>query len=168
MLKKIPLELIQEMPDGVTKERDVCEKAADDTLKVLFFMAAEIAPVENFPLIISNGVEVWPLPAPWISGERRPNIILHDLNGTEDEGGYLTACKRNAEEYNKLIEEGKDDPDALDKAKEVAKLSAGDSAHVWSYLNALVASTTTENVYQTLELSDETGDLYAEITQEPA
>jgi hypothetical protein len=155
-VKPIAQELIDEMPSSVEASKPSCEAAADATLHVLFLMAAELDPKLDFPPIISNGIELWPLPPPYEMGERRTPIpLLIDLNGTGEEGGYLAHCRRNAEEYNEALAESK--PDV---AKEIAKMGPIDATHLWNFLNSLAFSVEDEDVYRPLELSDETKQSY--------
>jgi hypothetical protein len=154
-VKPIQNELIEAMPSSVEASKPSCEAAADATLHVLFLMAAELDPKVDFPPIISNGVELWPLPPPYETGERRTVPLMVDLNGTGATGGYLEHCRRNAEEFNRALEEAK--PDV---AKEIAKRGPTDATHVWNFLNSLALSVEDEDVYRPIELSDETKQAY--------
>jgi hypothetical protein len=155
-VKPVPNELIVKMPSDVEATRESCAAAADATLLVLFFMAGQLEPKLDFPPIVSSGVELWKMPAPYDPPAIRTIPLLTDLNGGGDEeGGYLQHCRRNGEEYNRALEEAK--PDV---AKEIAKMGPTDSAHVWNYLNALACSVENESVYRPLELSVETKQAY--------
>src|SRR4030095_6539953 len=104
-MKPIPNELIIAMPESVEATKESCQAAADAVLHVLFLMGAELDPKMTWPPVVSNGVELWPMPAPYQSGERRQIRLLVDLNGGgAEEGGYLAHCKRNAEEFNEALE----------------------------------------------------------------
>src|SRR4030095_6022987 len=149
-MKPIPEEIINEMPTSVEASKPSCQAAADDTLLVLFLMAAELDPKLDFSPIISNGIDLWPLPPPYETGERRPTALLVDLNGTGARGGYLEHCRRNAEEYNTALAEEK--PDV---AKEIAKMGPTDAGHVWNYLNSLACSVQGEMGFRPLEVGDE-------------
>jgi hypothetical protein len=150
-MKPIPQELIYKMPDDVEASTESCQEAADAVLHVLFLMGAELDPKMTWPPVVSNGVELWPMPAPYQSGERRQIRLLVDLNGGgAEEGGYLAHCKRNVEEFNEALEDAK--PEV---AEEIASMGPTDSAHIWNYLNALACSVESESVFRPLELSDE-------------
>src|SRR4030095_3274955 len=153
-MKPIPNELIIAMPESVEATKESCQAAADAVLHVLFLMGAELDPKLTWPPILSNGVELWPMPPPYESGERRQISLLINLNG-RDESGYLEHCKRNAEEYNRALEEAK--PYV---ATEIAKMGPTDATHVWNYLNSLAFSVEDESVFRALELSDETKESY--------
>jgi hypothetical protein len=155
-MKPIPNELIVKMPRAVEATRESCQEAADAVLHVLFLMGQQLEPpADNWALFVSNGVEVYPLPAPWTSEERRKIRLLVDLNGNSDEGGYLEVCHRNALEFNEALE-SRD----LPLAQKIAAYGPDDSAHVWNSLNALALTVTDESVYRPLELSDETKQSY--------
>jgi hypothetical protein len=154
-VKPIPQELIDEMPSSVEASKPSCQDAADATLHVLFLMAAELDPKLDFPPIVSSGVELWPLPPPYETGERRTIPLMVDLNGTGEEGGYLAHCKMNALEYNEALAESK--PDV---AKKIASMGPTDATHVWNFLNSLACSVEDEDVYRPLELSDECKQAY--------
>src|SRR4029453_14262537 len=102
-MKPIPQELIYKMPESVEATTESCQEAADAVLHVLFLMGAELDPNVTWPPIVSNGVELWPMPTPYESGERRQIRVLVDLNGTGESGGYLEHCQRNAEEFNEAL-----------------------------------------------------------------
>src|SRR5262245_35084984 len=104
-MNPIPEELIDLMPDSVEATTESCQAAADATLHVLFFMGAQLDPKLDWPPIISGAEEVWPMPQPYASGERRSIPLLVDLNGTGEAGGYLDHCVRNAIEYNEALED---------------------------------------------------------------
>src|SRR4030095_13576160 len=90
--------------------------------------------------------------------------LMVDLNGGgAEEGGYLAACKRNAQEFNEALEDAKPEAGA-----EIASMGPTDSAHVWNYLNALACSVEVEKVYRPFTLSDETkGAYYRAVGLEP-
>ena len=154
-MKQIEDELIDMMPESVEATRESCQEAADATLGVLFLMGAELDPKLTWPPIVSSGVELWPMPAPYESGERRRIPLLVDLNGTGDDGGYLLHCRRNAEEFNEALDV--DDPELAEK---IAAQGPQDAVHVWNYLNALALTCTEESVFRPLTLSDETKGAY--------
>ena len=58
-------ELINAIPDSIEAEKDDCQEAADTSLFVLFTLANELEPAPEMPPILSNGVELYPLPPPW-------------------------------------------------------------------------------------------------------
>src|SRR5262249_47014455 len=148
-MKPIPQEYIDAIPTSVEATRESCQEAADLVLHVLFLMGADAEPKLAWPPILSGDVELWPMPAPHEPGERRTVPLLVELNGG-GEGGYLVACRRNAEEFNKALDESK--PEV---AKEIASLGPQDSAHLWNSLNSLACSVEDEAIYRPLELSDE-------------
>jgi hypothetical protein len=155
-MKSIPNELIVQMPESVEASKESCQAAADATLIVLFLMGAELNPKMIWPPIVSNGRELWKMPAPYDPPAIETVPLLVDLNGGGDEeGGYLSHCRRNAEEYNRALEEAK--PYV---ATEIAKMGPTDAAHVWNYLNALACSVEDEEVYRPLELSEECKQAY--------
>src|SRR4030095_2198413 len=149
-MKPIPNELIIAMPESVEATKESCQAAADAVLHVLFLMGAELDPKMTWPPIVSNGVELWPMPPPYESGERRQISLLINLNG-RNESGYLQHSKTNASEYNQALEEAK--PDV---AKEIARMGPTDSAHLWNYLNSLALSIEDEDIYRAITLSSET------------
>ena len=155
-MKPIPEEAIAAMPTSVEATRESCQEAADATLLVLFLMGEQLdPPADSWPLVVLNGVEVYPLPAPWTSQERSKIKLLGDLNGTGDEGGYLEHCHRNAIEFNAALETRD-----LPLAQRIAAKGPVDSAHVWNNLNALAMSVEKGNVYRPLELSAETQEAF--------
>jgi hypothetical protein len=156
-MKPIPQQFIDAMPVKVEATRESCQATVDPVLLVLFFMGGQVKPpLEQTPPIISNGEEVWPLPAKWASGERETVPLLVNLNGAgSDKVGYLETCRRNAEEYNQAILDAK--PDV---AVGIVNLWPEDSAHVWEYCNALACSVEKSDIYQTLQLSAETKQAY--------
>src|SRR4030095_3438838 len=160
-MKPIPNELIIAMPESVEATKESCQAAADAVLHVLFLMGAELDPKLTWPPILSNGVELWPMPPPYESGERRQISLLINLNG-RDESGYLEHCNRNAEEFNPALEDA--EPDL---AKETAKTGPTGAAPVWNYLNSLACSVEDEDVYRPLELSDECKQAYYQAVGVP-
>lgn len=154
-MKPIAEELIDAMPSAVETTKESCQEAADAVLRVLFEMGMQLEPKLSWPPIISNGYELWPMPAPYAFGERQTVPLLVDLNGMGDEGGYLEHCVRNAVEFNEALAEAK--PDV---AKEIARMGPTDAGHVWNSLNALACSVEDESVYRPIELSAETKQSY--------
>lgn len=150
-MEPIAQQYIDAMQEDVEATREDCEAVANSTLLVLFLMGAELDPKMTWPPIVSNGVALWPLPSPYDSGTRRTVPLLVDLNGTGEEGGYLSHCKKNAEEYNVALAESK--PDV---ARAIAKMGPTDSAFVWNNCNALALSVADEAGYGPLQLSEET------------
>jgi hypothetical protein len=157
MMKPIPQELIDVMPTKVEATRESCQATVDPVLLVLFLLGGQLKPPpESTPPIISNGHELWPLPAKWHLEEDQTIPLLTNLNGTgQDKVGYLETCKRNAQEYNQALEDSK--PDV---AIGICNLWPADSAHIWEYLNALACSVEKADIYRTLTLSPETKQAY--------
>lgn len=153
-MNSIPEEYIDRMPSVVDATKESCQAAADATLVVMFLIGAQVEG-QSWPPIISNGVENWPLPAPWASDEERMVYLLGNLNGTTNETGLLAHTKRNAVAFNDAIA-----VEAIPEAEVIAKQMPNDSGELWSYLNALAARVEDENVYRTIVLSAETHGAY--------
>ena len=120
---------------------------------VLFTMAGELETVPELPPIISNGREVYPLPAPWlyepplkVGGQK---IDTREVLETVNE--WLPHVKKNATAYNEALAVN-DRP----TAERIAVQSVKDSAEVWSTCNAVAESVETESVYSAFLLSSET------------
>jgi hypothetical protein len=159
-MKKIPNELIEAIPDGVEATTESCTVAADTTLLVLFLMATELDERPEFPLIISNAVEVWPLPSPWTSDEENVLRLLTTLNGRGEDPGLIEHVKRNAQEYNSAL-----DTNDIPVAERIATQGAPDSAAVWNATNSLACQSTKEGIFRTLLLSDATKHAFGWVTR---
>ena len=174
-MNPIPSEVISSIQTQVEANRDSCEEVADKALYPLFLMGAELDPVPEFPLIVSNGVVVYPTPAPWkyappmrqVGGNQKINTqeLLNYLNGapaTEHRGpqpGLLNHVKENCEEYNKALANN-DRP----TAERIAAQSVSDSAAVWNNCSALAMSVETGSVYKNLSLSEQTINAYEALS----
>jgi hypothetical protein len=156
-MKPIPVEMIATIPDEVEQTRESCREAADLTLRPMFFVGAEGEQLE-YPPIFSNGVELWPLPVPWTAGEYTIRQLHENLNGDD---GFLAHTRKNCEAYNAALHGG-----ALPEARRIREQMAKDSAAVWNNCNALAHSVEDEKVYRTLDLSEETKELYNAATGE--
>jgi hypothetical protein len=150
-VKAIPEEIINQVPDKVTPDRESCEYAADKGLLLLFMLGSQAASPLTFPPIISsNGHELWPLPPPWASDEEKKRQLIENLNGDPEtnQTGLLSHVKTNARAYNAALESG-----AIPEAERIVAMTPGDSSSLWSDLNAFAASITDEDIFQTLQLS---------------
>jgi len=159
-MNPIPQEHIDSIPDSVEATRESCQLAADKALFVLFFMANELKECPEFPPIISNGAEVWPLPAPWTSDEESVIRLLLNLNGRDDDPGLLPHVKRNASEYNEALQ-SRDIP----VAEKIASQGPDDAAALWNDTNSLALESTKESNFKTLVLSDETKEMFERLSR---
>jgi hypothetical protein len=161
-MKPIPNEAIDAIPLTVNDSRESCRQAADSVLLVLFAMGLELETLAEWPPILSNGREVWPLPQPWTSDESRAAVLMLTLNGVPGDPGFLAAVKRNATEFNEALE-----TNDIPLAQNIAGEGPTDSAQVWSDTNALACSGETADVYRPLELSQETKAAFALLSIKP-
>jgi hypothetical protein len=133
-MKLIPNEFVNRMPERVLPTYESCQSAADATLTALFMMGAQLdeesQPEDAWPLIVSNGVEVYPLPAPYEENAVALQVHLDNLNGDVTKTGLLPHAHTNALAYNSAILENK--PDV---AKAIAALGPADAAAIWNNLN---------------------------------
>jgi hypothetical protein len=164
MNDSLPEEIIEAIPTVVQVSRESCQEAADAALLALFSLGLRLDPVPDFPLIFSNGHEVWPMPAPWNyavpyddTGRIKTGELLDDLNAVGDDIGLLEHIKLNAEKYNEALESG-----AESEAREIAKQSPADSAALWNSTNALAMSLAKE-IYHPLSLSAATRAAYERL-----
>jgi hypothetical protein len=164
MSDPLPEMIIEAIPTVVQVSRESCQKAADAALLALFSLGVRLDPVPDFPLIFSNGHEVWPMPAPWNyavpyddTGRIKTGELLDDLNSAGDETGLLEHIKLNAEKYNEALESG-----AESEARTIAEQSPADSAAVWNSTNALAMSLAKE-IYHPLNLSAATRAAYERL-----
>lgn len=158
-MKPIPEQFINAMPTFVEANKPACQAAADATLLVMFLLGGQLQGQE-WPPIISNGTESWPLPAPWTSSESRMLNLLGNLNGSVSETGLLAHTKKNAIAFNEAVE-----GNAIPEAERIAKQMPNDSAELWSYLNSLAFRVEEEGIYKTIQLSAETHGAYALATK---
>jgi hypothetical protein len=158
-MEPVPANYINAIPETVEADRESCTIAADNTLLALFFLASQKeGEWESFPLILSNGVEVWPLPAPWTSRDENKLQLLQNLNGQGNREGYLTHCKKNCVEFNEALASND-----LPLANRILAVTPQDSAAIWNDCNALAFTVETANVYRPLSLSDGTKEVFEEI-----
>ena len=153
-------ELINAIPDSIEAERDRLPGGSRYEPLVLFTLANELEPAPEMPPIISNGVELYPLPPPWtyappmrLAGRK---IDTHQVLATVNE--WLPHIRKNAEAYNEAL--GVND---VPTAVRIAQQGVNDSAMIWSTTNALAMSVEAGNVYRALELSAETKEAYEAI-----
>jgi hypothetical protein len=151
-MKPIPEEIIDQVPEKVTPDKESCEIAASQGLLLLFMIGSQATSPLIFPPILSNHHEVWPLPAPWTSDEENRRQLLENLNGDPEENqtGLLSHVKINARAFNEALESG-----AMPEAERIIDTTPGDSSSLWSDLNALAHSVEDEPDYKTIVLSDE-------------
>jgi hypothetical protein len=151
-MNPIPEEVINQVPDEVEPDKESCEDAANQALLLLFMIGGQAAESLIWPPILSNNVEVWPLPAPWTSDQENKRQLLENLNGDPEENqtGLLLHVKINAHAYNRALAEG-----ANPEAERIIGMSPADSNSLWNDLNALAQSVEVESVYKTIVLSDE-------------
>jgi hypothetical protein len=149
----ISSDLINAIPDEIVAEKTDCQLAADTCLMVLFTMADELEPVPEMPLIISNGQELYPMPAPWTYAPplRLGGTQIDTKEVLRNVNEWLPHVKKNGHAYNEALA-----VNDIPTAERIAQQGVNDSALVWNMCNALAQSVETENVYRPLELSDET------------
>jgi hypothetical protein len=164
MANPLPEEIIEAIPTVVQVSRESCQEAADAALLALFSLGVRLDPVPDFPLILSNGHEVWPMPAPWNyavpyndTGWIKIGELLDNLNGVGDDIGLLKHIKLNAQKYNEALESG-----AESEARAIAEQSPADSASIWNNTNALAMSLT-KQIYHPLSLSAATRAAYERL-----
>jgi hypothetical protein len=153
-MKPIDQELINAIPDAVGKTRAGCQEAADTALAVLFMIGEQFKQFLTFPLIMSNDVEVWPMPPPFTLPMTN-NIDAIEANLNE----FLRHTKINANAFNEEV-----NINNVPGARSIAEKTPHDSGMIWHLANdlgRLLAGQEGETVFRTLDLSENTEYLYA-------
>jgi hypothetical protein len=152
-MKPIDQELINAIPDAVDKSRAGCQEAADTALAVLFTIGEQFKQFLTFPLIMSNGVEVWPMPPPYtLPMTNNMNAVECNLNE------FLRHAKINANAFNEEV-----NLNNVPGARSIADITPKDSGMIWHLANDLCrlgALQGGETIYHPLDLSENTEYLY--------
>jgi hypothetical protein len=156
----ISSDLINAIPDEIVAEKTDCQLAADTCLMVLFTMADELEPAPEMPLIISNGDELYPLPAPWTYAPplRLGGTKIDTKEVLRNVNEWLPHIKKNTHAYNEALA-----VNDIPTAERIAQQGINDSALIWNMCNALAQSIETEKGYRALELSTETKESYYSV-----